>query len=142
MTTNGEILQRNLKSIGINLEIKPVEINVWIGTMFPHGRKYPGTIVPDFISGAPHPMSLQRLSPTSFENNWHNADYDQLLRDADRTRDVKKRTQLYREAMHIINTEVPLVTWLSNQLPIAVASNIKGVWNGYHGSHLEYAWRA
>lgn len=130
--TMAQILQSDLKKIGITLDIKPQETASWLGKFFPYSasspKLYPNTIVANFLS--PVPTSAYQLNAYTTggnESKWDNAEYDALMKvalSATSAADYKAATGKMQE---LYNREVPCVIPLLAANITAYRSVIKGM---------------
>jgi peptide/nickel transport system substrate-binding protein len=143
-TTAGEILQSDLAQIGIKLNIVSKDVNTWAAEFYPRGKKYPGLVVPNFLSFPPLPAdySLQWFSGSgTCECNWQPGHvYDQAFLTADSSTNDKARAAAYITMQKQLNKNVPVVI-IANTADVSVAqSSIHGVWIQSDGTpHLEGA---
>jgi peptide/nickel transport system substrate-binding protein len=139
--TMGEILQQDLKKIGINLVIQQKEVTTWLQKFFPAGKKYPGLIVANYISSPYEPsQQLNFFQPGVCECNWNNAQYDQMLTQAVGTADATARTQVYQQMQALENQQVPsIVPFVTSQFTVTT-KRVVGAWVQSNGVvHLENA---
>lgn len=139
--TMGEILQQDLKKIGINLDIQKNEVSTWLQKFFPAGQKYPGTIVANYLSVPVEPSQELNFFKTGIcECNWTNATYDHLLQQALGTGDEAARDGIYRQMQEILNAEVPLIVPLKTSQLTVIQKRLVGAWVQSDGAvHLEEA---
>jgi peptide/nickel transport system substrate-binding protein len=107
-TSMGEILQADLKKIGINLVIKSVEINQWATKIEPVPQRFPNLIVPNGHTGLPIPANLIFLKSGTCECSVDNATFD--------------------KALEILHEEVPVINVVQDSWPVAYRSNVANVW--------------
>jgi peptide/nickel transport system substrate-binding protein len=139
--TMAEILQQDLKKIGITLVIQKNENSTWLGKFFPAGKKYPGVIVANYLSLPSEPLQQLNFFATGVcECNWSNAQYDQLLQQATATADVSAQNALYGQLQKILNDQVPVVIPLVTSQLTVVNKRLVGAWVQSDGAvHLEDA---
>lgn len=70
-------------------------------------------------------------------SRWHNARYDELVRQAGRTVDRARRFALYRQAEEILLSEVPIVPLYFNSQNYLISPRVQGwrqdaLWNRYY----------
>ena len=138
----GEILQANLKKIGIDMKIVNNEVGTWVAKFYPQGKTYPGLIVPNYFSLQYEPAySMYFLKSGGFESNWNNTDYDALYDKAIATVNPKARAKIWCEGMKLENAQLPIASPLSFDKLHAARSNVMGVWVESSGvPHLEGAY--
>jgi peptide/nickel transport system substrate-binding protein len=139
--TMGEILQQDLKKIGINLVIQQQEVSAWLQKFFPAGKKYPGVIIANYISSPYEPsQQLNFFQQGVCECNWSDPTYNQLLAQAVGTADTSARTQLYQQMQSIVNQQVPSIVPFTTSQFTVVAKRVVGAWVQSNGVvHLEAA---
>jgi peptide/nickel transport system substrate-binding protein len=139
--TMAEILQQDLKKIGITLVIQKNEASTWLGKFFPAGKKYPGVIVANYLSLPSDPSQQLNFFKTGVcECNWSNAQYDQLLHQATATADPSARNALYGQLQKILNDQVPVVIPLVTSQLTVINKRLVGAWVQSDGAvHLEEA---
>ena len=127
-----QILQSDLKKIGITLDIKPQETASWLGKFFPYDasnpKKYPDTIVANFLS--PVPTSAYQLNAYTTggnESKWDNAEYDALMKDALSASSAAEYKAITGKMQVIYNREVPCVIPLLSANLTAYRSVVKGM---------------
>lgn len=127
--TMAEVLQQDLKKIGINLEIKKNESSTWLEKFFPAGKKFPGVIVANFLSTPLEPsLQLNFFRTGICECNWSNQEYDQLHAKAVATADEEARNKIYGQMQAILNDEAPvIIPLITSQLTVA-QSRVVGAW--------------
>jgi len=139
--TMAEILQQDLKSIGINLKIQSNENGTWLQKFFPAGQKYPGVIVANYLSQALDPsIELNFFRTGVCECNWSNKQFDAQLAQAKATEDPATRNGLYGQLQHILNQEVPVIVPMKTAQISVVQNRVVGAWVQTDGAlHLEDA---
>ncbi len=137
----GEILQQDLKKIGINLAIKQSDVSTWLQKYFPAGKHYPGIIVANYISSPYEPAKQLNFFHTGVcECNWSSAKYDQILQKARGTADPAARAVLYQQLQALINQQVPVVIPFTTSQFTVTAKRVAGAWVQSNGVvHLEDA---
>ena len=134
----GEILQQDLKKIGLNLTIDQEDESTYLDKFYPPGKSYPGVIVANFLSLQPNPV-LTLAFPTSgkCECNFNNAAYDGLLSKAF---GATNRQAILNQMQSMVSTQSPVFTIASQTNIIAVSKKLTGVWQDPRGNlHLEDA---
>lgn len=101
----GEVIVEQLKAVGINAKINPVEWNAWLEDCY-NGRKYQAT-----ISGITCDMTpgylLNRFQTDSKKNfvNFASEKYDEVYLKAANSLDLKKKAEYYAELQKIVCDE-------------------------------------
>lgn len=101
----GEVIVEQLKAVGINAKINPVEWNAWLEDCY-NGRKYQAT-----ISGITCDMTpgylLNRFQTESKKNfvNFASEEYDEIYLKAAGSLDLKKKAEYYAELQKIVCDE-------------------------------------
>jgi peptide/nickel transport system substrate-binding protein len=127
-TPIGEILQNDLSKIGIELQIRNEEVGTWVAKFAPAGKKWPGLLIPNFYTGLPPPLLLSYW--TGFcECNYDSNRFQDALNEAEATADEASRTELYMQAQEVFAEEAPVAVVQVFSVPIAVRSNVAGVWH-------------
>jgi peptide/nickel transport system substrate-binding protein len=139
--TMAEILQQDLAKIGLQLDIQKNEVSTWLQKFFPAGKKYPGTIVANYLSSPVEPSQQLNFFKTGIcECNWSDKDYDELLAKAVGTADEAERTELYGRLQQILNEQVPVIVPLKTTQLTVVQKRLTGAWVQSDGTvHLEGA---
>jgi peptide/nickel transport system substrate-binding protein len=139
--TMGEILQQDLKKIGISLTIQQQEVTTWLQKFFPAGKKYPGLIVANYISSPYEPsQQLNFFQQGVCECNWVDPQYDQLLQQALGTSGASARAKLYQQMQALVNQQVPSIVPFTTSQFTVVAKRVAGAWVQSNGVvHLEGA---
>lgn len=128
-TTMGQILQADLKKIGINLTIQQEETSTWVAKFGPSGKKYPNMMVMNFLSFPPVPaFALQFFTTGDCECNWSNAQYDALMRQTFAATSDQAREAAEDQMQQLLNEEVPAVVLMQNTTLVAVQKTVRGVW--------------
>lgn len=130
--TMAQVLQSDLKKIGITLDIKPQETASWLGKFFPYSasspKLYPATIVANFLS--PVPTSAYQLNAYTTggnESKWDNAEYDALMKSALSATSAAEYKQVTGKMQELYNNEVPCVIPLLAANITAYRSVVKGM---------------
>jgi peptide/nickel transport system substrate-binding protein len=140
--TMAQILQQDLKKIGINLDIKQNDISTWLAKFFPAGKKFPGMIVANFLSLQPNPiLGLSFATSGKCECNWNNEAFDAHVKAAFGISDPVKRQAAYNHLQAMISQSAPVIA-IAHQTNIVAAQNyVAGAWEDPRGNvHLENAY--
>jgi peptide/nickel transport system substrate-binding protein len=137
--TMAQILQQNLQKIGLNLSIQRNDISTWLAKFDPAGKKFPYTIVGDFWSIPSDPIAAFGMA-TSCDCNWHDAQYDALLKQAQSASDPKKRQALFDQMQAIFQQQLPMMTIAHQTNIIYAQKSFTGIWEDPAGTtHMELA---
>lgn len=136
-----QILQQDLNKIGIELKIQQKEASTWLQKFFPAGKKYPGTIVANYLSlPSTAPYALQFFVSGGCECNWNDKRFDALLAKALGTADEGERTAMLGQLQAMVSEAVPAIIPLQSATIVAAQKNVKGAWAESDGTvHLEQA---
>jgi peptide/nickel transport system substrate-binding protein len=140
--TMAEILQQDLKKIGLNLDIRQNDISTWLTKFFPAGKKFPGTIVANFLSLQPNPLlGVSFATSGKCECNWNNAAFDARLKASFGISDPGERQAAYNKLQAMISQSAPVIA-IAHQTNIVAAQNyVAGAWEDPRGNvHLENAY--
>ncbi|MBM3743920.1 MAG: ABC transporter substrate-binding protein [Actinobacteria bacterium] len=137
----GQILQADLKKIGIDMKIENNEVGTWAAKFYPAGKSYPGLLVPNYFSLQYEPAySMFFAKSGGFEANWNNKEYDAAYDKALGTVDVKERAKLWCVGMKLENEQLPIISPINFDKLHASKANISGIWVESTGDvHLEGA---
>ncbi len=92
----GEIIASQLREVGIDLEIIPVEWAQWLDQVFKQ-KDYDLTIV-----SHTEPNDIGIYSRKDYYFNYDNPDFDKVIADLNVTSDQAKRNELYKQAQKIL----------------------------------------
>jgi peptide/nickel transport system substrate-binding protein len=135
-TSIGVVLQESLKEIGINLKIETPEVTTWAARFAPSGKKYPGLIVPNFYGAYAQPLSLNWWMPGVCECNYNSSAFKSALDGAYAATTTAQQLSLLKSAEEILAQDSPAPIVMVSSMPMAVRSNIGGVWVS-PGAHLQ-----
>ena len=135
----GQVLQADLKTIGIDMKIESNEVGTWAAKFYPAGLTYPGLLLPNYQSVPAEPgFSMNFLLSGRAESNWNSKAYDAAFTKAIGTLDTAKRKTAWCDAMKMENQELPLITPFVFSVLHAAQANVKGAWvEGGGQLHLE-----
>ena len=137
-TTMGQILQADLKEIGIDLEIETADLSEWAAKILPRGQKWPDTII---ATSYTVPVDVALDSWDSFsETNFENEEYSAALDSMRGTLDEDERLEYAAEAQVIYQEQVPAAPLVATTFPVATRPEVGGIWIDPNGrARLEYA---
>ena len=123
---SGEIIVEQLKAVGINATIKPVEWQTWLSDVY-SAKQYQATIVGFDGTLAPSDW-LQKYTSTSGKNiaQFSSEAYDEAFDKAYNTVDDAEKAQYYKECEMILAQEAASVYIQDPANFVAVRSNLEG----------------
>ncbi len=134
-----QIIQSNIKELGIELVIEPVEWGTYLerSAMGEHelllGGWFPGTNDSDIVL---YPLYHSNAKGSAGNRSFYsNPEYDKLVEMGRQETDVEKRAELYREAQAILEEDLPIIPMLRKNEVIGMRKNISGFIfrpNGHH----------
>ncbi|HAO2892142.1 TPA: ABC transporter substrate-binding protein, partial [Escherichia coli] len=118
----GEIIAAELREIGIEAEIIPVEWAQWLEQVF-KGRDYDMTIV-----SHTEPNDLNIFARDNYYFNYTSAAFREVIKQIEATSDTTKRTELYQQAQKILAADAPVAFLF--QLPKTGIwdAKVEGLW--------------
>ncbi|WP_216206090.1 ABC transporter substrate-binding protein [Amycolatopsis aidingensis] len=143
-TTIGEILQQDLRKIGITLEIQAAETSTWSAKFYPQGKRYPGTLAANYLSFTPLPGSYSLAwfaDQGTCECNWSApAEYNDAVATIESSAEGPEREAALTTAQRILNRESPIIVIGSTAFLSVAQENVRGAWVQAEGTvHLEEA---
>jgi peptide/nickel transport system substrate-binding protein len=118
----GEIIASELRDVGINLEIIPVEWAQWLDQVFTK-KDYDLTIV-----SHTEPNDIDIYSRKDYYFNYDNPTFNKVIADLDVTADEAKRKELYAEAQKILADDA-VVGFLYELPKVGVwDAKLQGLW--------------
>jgi len=119
----GEIIAAQLKRIGIDLEIIPVEWAQWLDQVF-RGDDYDLTIV-----SHTEPLDIGIYARDKYYFNYHSDEFNKIIADLDKTSDPAGRAALYGEAQKVLARDA-VNGFLLQLAKIGVWNkDVKGLWH-------------
>ncbi len=125
MVSGSQVVADQAKKVGINLDLKQIEYGVWIKGF--NAREF--TLTMNITGGNTDPDSLlfNRLSSKGVnQNNWNDAEVEDLLQQGKVTVDVVKRKEIYTQLQHLLVQKVPQVWLFSTDLVHVMKKNVQG----------------
>lgn len=118
----GEIIAAELREIGVEAEIIPVEWAQWLEQVF-KGRDYDMTIV-----SHTEPNDLNIFARDNYYFNYTSPAFREVIKQIEATSDTAKRTQLYQQAQKILAADAPVAFLF--QLPKTGIwdAKVEGLW--------------
>jgi len=119
----GEIVQSQLKDIGINLKLTKLEVPTYIDMVWAR-KDFFLMVCGDTAAGDPDQL-LYGYFKTDGPNNlgsYSNSKVDELLLKGRSTYDIAQRKSAYTEAIKIIQDEVPII-YLVQEMRFATVQN-------------------
>ena len=101
----GEVIVEQLKAVGINASINPVEWDTWLSDIY-NGRNYTATISGITCDQTPGYL-LNRFQTQSSKNfiNYSNAEYDEVYLKAQAEQDLEKKAGYYKQLQQILSDD-------------------------------------
>ena len=98
-----QIIAEELKNIGVNVTIKPIEWEAWLEDVYA-GRNYQSTVVGVDASNLSARAMLERFTSVSSGNfiNFKDEEYDSKFKEAISSTDEAEQTKLYKEMEGIL----------------------------------------
>lgn len=98
-----QVIAEELKNIGVNVKIKPVEWEVWLEEVYAN-RNYQSTVVGVDASNLSARAMLERFTTDGHGNfvNFSDEEYDKIFKEAISTTDEEKQIKLYKELEGIL----------------------------------------
>lgn len=124
--STAQVVVEQLKSAGINAEIKLVEWATWLSEIY-KGRQFEATIVG--LDSQLAPGDVLRFYPsTSGKNfvNYVNSEFDSLYESAKKTVDEEKKAEYYKELQKLLAQDAASVYIQSPVQLVAVSPQISG----------------
>ncbi len=121
----GQVVADQLKKIGIDLTIKQVEYGVWIKGFNDHTF----TTTMNGTAGNPDPDTLLtgRLgSKGANNNNWSDADVDDLLAQGRASLDLAKRKEIYNKLQMVLIDKAPQIWLFAPDITEVMKKAVKG----------------
>jgi peptide/nickel transport system substrate-binding protein len=139
--TMAQILQQDLKKIGLNLDIRRNDVSTWLSKFYPAGKKYPDTIIANYFSLPPNPTyALSQAQYGSCECNWKNNQFESLALRAVGLEKDAARQAAYDKMQSILSTQAPIMVIAHQTNIVAYKKRIKSAWEDAQGNvHLEAA---
>lgn len=135
-----QIIQSNLKELGIELIIEPVEWATYLerSAMGEHelllGGWFPGTNDSDIVL---YPLYHSNAKGSAGNRSFYsNPEYDKLVEMGRQETDVEKRAELYREAQAILEEDLPIIPLLRKNEVIGMRKDISGFIFRPNGHHI------
>ncbi|HST39131.1 MAG TPA: ABC transporter substrate-binding protein, partial [Conexibacter sp.] len=131
----GQILQEDLKKIGITMKIEQDEFSTWLEAFYPAGKRFPGAIVANYLSLPTTPMyQLSFLDEGVCECNARLPGWRDLSQRALATGDAAARDGVYAEMQQVENRAVPILPIVFTTLQTVVRQGVVGAWVDTQGN--------
>ncbi|RZQ65567.1 ABC transporter substrate-binding protein [Amycolatopsis suaedae] len=143
--TIGQILQEDLRKIGITLDIQSNENSTWSAKFYPKGKKFPGMLAANYLSFTPLPDSYALAwfegKQGTCECNWvPPKEYDDAVAAIEASGEGPQRDAAFRTAQQVLNRENPIIVVGSTAFLSVAQGNLRGAWVQAEGTlHLEEA---
>jgi peptide/nickel transport system substrate-binding protein len=125
MVAGSQVIADQAKKVGINLDLKQVEYGVWIKGF--NAKEF--TLTMNITGGNTDPDSLlfNRLSAKGVnQNNWNDAEVEDLLQQGKVTIDPAKRKEIYVQLQLMLVQKVPQIWLFSADLVHVMKKNVQG----------------
>ena len=122
-----QVLAEQLRQIGVNVTIKPVEWSTWLEEVYA-GRNFQSTVVGVDASNLTARAMLERFTSTREDNfiNFHDPEYDETFQAAITETDPEVRTSLYKDCERILTEQAANVY-------IQDLANLVAIRDGFEG---------
>lgn len=122
-----QVIVEELKNIGVNATIKPVEWSVWLEETYSN-RNYQATVVGVDASNLSARAMLERFTSAADNNfiNFKDEKYDEIFKKAIAETDEEKQTELYKELEGILTERAANVYIQDLANMVAVSDNYDG----------------
>jgi peptide/nickel transport system substrate-binding protein len=121
----GQVVAAQLRNIGIDVEIIPVEWAEWLSQVFTD-KEFDLTIISHV-----EPMDLDIYARDDYYFQYRSEEYDAVFEELMQTADEERRYELYQEAQRILAEDVP-VAFLFQMPKIGVwDARIEGMWENW-----------
>jgi peptide/nickel transport system substrate-binding protein len=139
--TMAQILQQDLKKIGLNLNIVRSDVSTWLSKFYPAGKTYPGYIIGNFFSLPPNPSyALSQVQFGSCECNWKNPTFEALAQKAIGLKNFAAQKKVYDQMQSIFAQQAPVMVIAHQTNIVAQQHGVTGAWEDAQGNvHLERA---
>ena len=139
--TMAQILQQDLKKIGLDLTIQRSDVSTWLSKFYPAGKKYPNTIIGNYFSMPPNPtFAMKQGQFGSCECNWKNNTFEAQAAKAPGIKDLAARQKVYDTMQQIFSAYAPVMVIAHQTNIVAVQKRVSGAWEDAQGNaHLEEA---
>ncbi|PRD45075.1 ABC transporter substrate-binding protein [Phyllobacterium phragmitis] len=121
----GEIIAAQLRAVGIDAQIIPVEWAQWLDQVF-KGRDYDLTIV-----SHTEPNDLNIFARDDYYFNYRNPAFKALIAQIEATTDDAKRNALYQRAQKILSDDAPVAFLLQFPKLGIWDAKLQGLWKNY-----------
>ena len=121
----GEIIAAELKQVGVDAQLVPVEWAQWLSGVFKN-KDYDLTIISHV-----EPLDIGIYARPNYYFNYHNPKFNKVMDELNVTQDQKKRTELYHQAQEILADDA--VNVFLFELPKIGIWNakLKGLWKNW-----------
>lgn len=125
LINTAQVVAANLKKIGIDAEIKQTEYGTWIKGF----QNHEFIMTTNLTSGNADPDALlyPRLSSKGANNNnWNDAEVDDLLVQGKTALDPQKRIEIYKKVQQVLLDKSPQLWTVSSDLIEVMKKSVKG----------------
>ena len=122
-----QVLVEQLGAVGVRATIQEVEWNTWLQDVY-QNRQFQSTVVGFDAANLTANAMLQRWTSDSGKNmiNFSNAEYDQVMQQANATTDDEQRTALFKQAEKILTEQAANVYLQDLADMVAINKNLTG----------------
>ncbi len=122
-----QVISEELKNIGVNVTIKPVEWEAWLEDVYAN-RNFESTVVGVDASSLTARAMLERFTSDASNNfiNFSDEEYDQVFAEAISTVDEEKQTELYMRLEEILAEKAANVYIQDLANLVAIRDNYEG----------------
>lgn len=122
-----QVIEANLREVGIRATIEPVELGVWIQDF--RAKTFPPTMNSWGGFADPDLAYYRHFHPQPEGEDfrrWNNPRAGELLDLGRRTYDVEKRREIYLEFQRLVAEEAPSIPLYSADIPVVAQEKVKG----------------
>jgi peptide/nickel transport system substrate-binding protein len=130
-----EIIKDNLKQVGIDVTLQPMETAVFKDTVY--AKRDFDLALQSFTSSGDPAIGYHRLyvtnegtDPNVNATGYSNSKVDDLLKQAGEVSDREKRSEFYYQAQEILNEDVPTLILFDEQQADAYSNKLSGLYAG------------
>jgi peptide/nickel transport system substrate-binding protein len=144
-STYGEVMRQQLAEVGIDFELRPLERDAAVETIFTE-RDFDTNVI-SYCNNSDPEIGVRRMyvstniGPIPFSNGatYVNPEIDQLFDEAASTADRDARGEIYREIQRILLEDLPYLWLVETDFSVGVRSNCHD-FRAWSGQFAETAW--
>jgi ABC-type transport system substrate-binding protein len=139
-TPIAQLLQDSWSKVGIQVELLPRELNVFVEEV--NNRADFDIGMTGYLPGwDPHWLFTFTYVTNKNQHGWSNEEFDRLLKEASTIPDQAKRQPLYQRMHEIVQIEQPLVTIGHRFIIMAASRQVQGFEPNYRQfNHFDFTW--